>query len=119
MPDAGAPFLRPSWTFITTGGTIISTTGSPEPAGAWWRRLTAWGVAVWQQPVYYNVNSANPLDPDLQLQDATCLNPQLYAGLPSYKVFPTPWPESPLTSPTTPLAELDVPDDPDPATVDD
>ncbi len=76
-PDAGV-YPPPAVIFITTGGTIIGQ-GVVDQANMW-------TVAVWQKQVSYNANSANPNDPDLRIEDATCLNPNLYATLPSYGV---------------------------------
>ncbi len=80
VPDAGGPYPPPLVDFITTGGTVVSSSVVTKATG--------WSVAVWQQSVSYDANSAHPNNPDLRLEDATCLNPSLYAGLPSYKVSP-------------------------------
>ncbi len=117
MPLPGTTVPPPAVVFITTGGTTISTTGSTSSPGVV-AQATAWGVGVWQRKVYYDAHSADPNNPDLRLEDATCLTPTLYGAWSSYKVNTGPWAVSPLTSLTIPLTSVAVPGDPDPAEVD-
>jgi hypothetical protein len=93
------PHAPPAIMFTTTSNTAISSQGSPSVVG--W--ANTWGVAVWQQIVYYNANSANTSNPTLSIGDPTsstpyrvCLTPSLYPLL-SYQIWPGPGPQNPLT----------------------
>jgi hypothetical protein len=97
--------------FTTTGNTTVSP-GVVTMA-------TGWNVAVWQQQVLYDANSANPNNPNLELGDQVCLNPDLYAGWVASWPAPGPFPSNPLTWPTDQeQASVVVGGDPDPAEVD-
>jgi hypothetical protein len=107
-PDAGM-HAPPAVFFITTSNTTISTTPQQVVDQA-----TAWGVAVWQQNVYYDASqynpSANQTNPPLSLGDPmrpspTCLNPKVYGSV-SYMIWPGPGPQNPLTWAT--VAEQDA-----------
>jgi hypothetical protein len=75
-------------------------------------------VAVWQQKVLYDANSATPNDPALSLGDEECLNPNLYGGWNFSWIAPGPFPSHPLTWATPQdQASVVVPGDPDPAEV--
>jgi hypothetical protein len=101
----------PAVFFTTTGNTTVS----PDVVA----KGTDWGVAVWQQQVLYDANSANPNNPNLSLGDEVCLNPGLYAGWAASWIAPGPFPSTPLTWPTDQeQASVVVGGDPDPAEVD-
>jgi hypothetical protein len=104
MPSRPPPEL----VFTTTANTAIGPSMVTYANGR--------GVAIWQQKVYYDANSSKQ-NPDLYIQTAQCVNPTIY---PTPIVWARTYPHSPLTSPTTPLTDLIVPNDPDPdsATVD-
>jgi hypothetical protein len=105
------PHPPPAVFFTTTGNTTVA------------QDVVALGnssmVAVWQQQVLYDANSANPNNPDLSLGDEVCLTPGLYSGWLAQWIAPGPFPSNPLTWPTQ-QEELSVvvPGDPDPAEVD-
>jgi hypothetical protein len=94
----------PALIFTSTSNTII---GADVVAQA-----TLWSVAVWQQKVYYDANSATPNNPNLRIMAAQCLNKPLYG--PSWVFGSAVFPVSPLTSPTAPPSSVIVPGDPDP-----
>ena len=101
----------PAVFFTTTGNTTVS------PGVV--TKGTAWSVAVWQQQVLYDANSANPNNPNLSLGDEVCLNPGLYTGWAASWIAPGPFPSNPLTWPTDQeQASVVVGGDPDPAEVD-
>jgi hypothetical protein len=110
QPPQG-PHAPPLVMFTTTSNTLISQ--------AVVDKATAWGVAVWQQIVEYNANSANPNNPNLRIADPQCKNPTLYSpsspGVSLTWIDPgLPWPINPLTWPTDQEQDdVDVPGDPD------
>jgi hypothetical protein len=103
VPDAGT-HAPPAVFFITTSNTTISQTPQQVVPQA-----TTWGVAVWQQIVYYDANGGT--NPNLSLGNPTspkptCLNPQVYGSVSSYTIWPGPGPQNPLTWAT--VAEQDA-----------
>jgi hypothetical protein len=105
------PHPPPAVFFTTTGNTTVSP-GVVTTA-------TGWKVAVWQQQVLYDANSANPNNPNLELGDQVCLNPSLYAGWVASWLAPGPFSSNPLTWPTDQeQAVVAASGDPDPAEVD-
>jgi hypothetical protein len=118
ISPAGLSKQRPALpvvVFTTTSNTTISAANVNPQA-------SAWGVGVWQQIVSYDANS-DPNNPDLYIQttDMIVVNPEVYlpsvvdttSSLVRFLNALTPWRHGPLTSPTTPLTDLDVPGDPD------
>ncbi len=59
-------------------------------------QATAWSVAVWQQIVQYDANSANTKNPDLRLGAAECLNKSVYPPV-NYVMWPNSGGQNPLT----------------------
>jgi hypothetical protein len=108
------PHAPPAVIFTTTSNTSVSTTGTTSVPGVV-AQATAWGVAVWQEKVYYDANSATPNNPNLHLGEAVCLNPALYPTLSTYVLYPgLPWQDNPLTWTTVQEQNsVDVPNDPD------
>jgi hypothetical protein len=110
------PHAPPAVIFITTSNTTVS------PAVV--AQAITWGVAVWQQNVQYNANSATLSDPYLRIGPSTCLTPSLYptgALLQLAWLDPqvSPWPQNPLTWVTVPEQQsIVVSGDPDPPEVD-
>jgi hypothetical protein len=99
------PHAPPAVFFITTSNTAISMTPLQVVDQA-----TTWGVAVWQQIVYYDANGGT--NPNLSLGDPTnpqptCLNDSVYGSYAaSYTIWPGPGPQNPLTWAT--VAEQDA-----------
>jgi hypothetical protein len=105
----------PAVIFTTTSNTIVSQGLIAE--------ALMLKVAVWQQVVEYDANSATPNNPALHLGTATNLTPSLYPTLPTvdfYWLDPgVAWPNNPLTWPTDAEQDsVDVPGDPDSPAVD-
>ena len=74
VPDAGGRTLRPSWIFITTANTVVSSTVVTTATG--------WSVAVWQQiGLLRRATAPTPTTLSSASKHATCLNPSLYAAL--------------------------------------
>jgi hypothetical protein len=111
------PHAPPAVIFTTTWNTAVSTTGTTSVPGVV-AQATAWRVAVWQEMVYYDSNSATPNNPDLHLGKAVCLNPAIYPTLSWTWLYPgLPWQDNPLTWVTwvtqQDANDADVPGDPD------
>jgi hypothetical protein len=109
--NAPAQMHPPAAVFFTTTSNTAVSAGVVT-------RGTTWTVAVWQQKVLYDANSATPNDPALSLGDESCLNPELYADWNFSWIAPGPFPSHPLTWATLQdQASVVVPGDPDPAEV--
>jgi hypothetical protein len=108
------PHAPPAVIFTTTSNTTVSTDGTTSVPGVV-AQATTWGVAVWQEIVYYDANSATPNNPNLHLGKAVCLNSTVYTTLSSYVLYPgLPWQDHPLTWTTVQEQNsVDVPGDPD------
>jgi hypothetical protein len=93
--------------FTTTSNTTIDPTVLTQ--------ATQWGVAVWQELVFYDATDPNDQNPDLWLGPLGPLNQDVYppGGVPVPSVLK--WTPSKLNSPTTP--PIVVPNDPDPPEV--
>jgi len=76
-------------------------------------QATTWNVGVWQQIVQYDANGGT--NPNLRITVPPMpLNPAPYATSVALLNGFDPWAHSPLTSPTAPLSNFEVPGDPDP-----
>jgi hypothetical protein len=103
---------------------MFTTTSNTTIAPSTVKEANQLGVAVWQQMVEYDANSATPNNPNLRIAKPECLNDSVYTTSPSTVKFTwidplKSWPENPLTWATD--AEQDavgaVPDPDSPAVV--